>query len=59
MRSAPLSGSARRGRDNDGVALDVRVGPIPFAVVARDGELFQLLAFHDEAAIGVCEVQSD
>ena len=46
-------------RDGDGVAFDGGVGPIPFVVVAGYGEFLGLVAFDDEAAVGVGEVKAD
>ena len=37
----------------------MRVGPVPFPVLARDFKLFQLGSFCDQAAIGMLESQSD
>src|SRR5665213_525291 len=48
----------RRG-DDDGVALNARVGPVELLVIAGDGELAELVAFGHETTVSMAELQAD
>ena len=49
----------QRRRDDNGVAIDPRIGPVPLAVLSSDGKLSELRSLHNKAAVRAPEVQAD
>src|SRR5262245_33802095 len=42
-------------REDDCIAFDLRFCPVPFAIFPRNRELFKLIAFDDQSAVGMIE----
>ena len=46
----------RGGGNDDSIAVELSVGPVPNMIFARDREFTETFAFHNETTVGVVEM---